>query len=82
MIHYKRCAAPHSQTDPSLHGPRAWKQEFYESVKAASKAAAGLEEHYREVVAPGMELTPTLRTIASETKKGLLQRVDVSCCRL
>lgn len=47
-------------------------------MKAASKAAAGLEEHHREVVAKGMEDTPTLRTIASETKKSLLHRVDVS----
>lgn len=46
-------------------------------MKAASKASAGLEEHYRAVVAPGMEDTPTLRTIARETKKGLLKRVDV-----
>lgn len=53
-------------------------QEFYEAVKAASKAAVGLEGHYRDVVAPGMEDTPTLRTIASETKKSLLNRVDVS----
>ena len=52
-------------------------QEFYEAVKAASKAAAGLETHYREVVAVGMESTPTLRTIGNETKKGLLQRIDV-----
>lgn len=45
----------------------------------ASKAAAGLEDHHREViVAKGMENTPTLRTIASETKKSLLNRVDVS----
>ena len=54
------------------------RQEFYEAVKAVSKAAAGLEEHHREVVAKGMEDTPTLRTIASETKKSLLHRVDVS----
>lgn len=48
-------------------------------MKAASKAAAGLEEHHREViVAKSMENTPTLRTIASETKKTLLLRVDVS----
>lgn len=46
-------------------------------MKAASKASAGLEEHYRAVVAPGMEDTPTLRTIARESKKGLLNRVDV-----
>ncbi len=51
-------------------------------MKAASKAAVGLEEHHREVIATkGMENTPTLRTIASETKKSLLHRVDVSCCR-
>lgn len=55
------------------------RQEFYEALKMASKAAAGLEEHHREViVAKGMENTPTLRTIASETKKSLLNRVDVS----
>ncbi|CAM9997687.1 unnamed protein product, partial [Hapterophycus canaliculatus] len=53
-------------------------REFYEAVKAASKAAVGLEEHHREVVAKGMENTPTLRTIANETKKSLLHRVDVS----
>lgn len=47
-------------------------------MKAASKASAGLEVHYRDVVAPGMEGAPTLRTIARETKKSLLHRVDVS----
>lgn len=52
-------------------------------MKAASKAAAGLEEHHRQViVANGMENTPTLRTIASETKKSLLHRVDVSLISL
>jgi len=65
----------HNTNDPMC------KQEFYESVKAASKAAVGLEEHHREVIAAkGMENTPTLRTIASETKKSLLHRVDVRCC--
>lgn len=53
-------------------------QEFYEAVKAASKASLGLEDHYRDVVAPAMEDTPTLRTIAMETKKGLLNKIDVS----
>ncbi|CAB1113650.1 unnamed protein product [Ectocarpus sp. CCAP 1310/34] len=57
-------------------------REFYEAVKAASKAAAGLEEHHREVVAKGMEETPTLRTIASETKKSLLHRVDAWTVRV
>lgn len=57
-------------------------------MKAACKAAAGLEVHYEEVVSVGMEGTPTLRTIGSETKKGLLQRIDVRwtkfvlCCLL
>lgn len=46
-------------------------------MKAACKAAAGLEVHYEEVVSVGMEGTPTLRTIGNETKKGLLQRIDV-----
>lgn len=55
------------------------RQEFYEALKMAAKAAAGLEEHHREViVAKGMENTPTLRTIASEAKKSQLHRVDVS----
>ncbi|CBJ33779.1 conserved unknown protein [Ectocarpus siliculosus] len=57
-------------------------REFYEAVKAVSKAAAGLEEHHREVVAKGMEDTPTLRTIASETKKSLLHRVDAWTVRV
>eukprot|EP00904_Undaria_pinnatifida_P003770 jgi/Undpi1/13394/HiC_scaffold_8.g03053.m1 len=51
-------------------------KEFYEAAKAASRAAAALEEHYRDVVAQGMDQTPTIRTIASETKKSLLHRVD------
>eukprot|EP00903_Cladosiphon_okamuranus_P022367 g20571.t1 len=58
-------------------------REFYEALKMAAKAAAGLEEHHREViVAKGMENTPTLRTIASETKKSLLHRVDAWTVRV
>ncbi|CAB1106508.1 unnamed protein product [Ectocarpus sp. CCAP 1310/34] len=58
------------------------KPEIYEAVKAASKAAAGLEEHHREVVAKGMEATRTLRTIASETKRSLLHSVDARTVRV
>eukprot|EP00752_Nemacystus_decipiens_P010830 g9629.t1 len=58
-------------------------REFYEALKMASKAAAGLEDHHREViVAKGMENTPTLTTIASETKKTLLNRVDAWTVRV
>ncbi|KAG5175314.1 exocyst complex component Sec10-domain-containing protein [Tribonema minus] len=57
-------------------------RQLYEVVAACTGASRALQEHHRDVVSTGMEGTPTVRTIALETRRSHVQQVEGAAGRV
>ncbi|CAM9358850.1 unnamed protein product [Chrysoparadoxa australica] len=49
---------------------------FYGVIKAAGTASTAIQAHYKQSIAPGMEGVPTLRTIAKETRRSSVTKIE------
>jgi hypothetical protein len=79
-LHLYCVNATHKQEMRGEFTPAVPPRQFYEVIAAATGASHSLAEHHRAVVAPGMEVSPTLRTIARETRRTHLQQVRYCLC--